>query len=120
MLHAPFRHSIYDGIEPFAVLRYSVFHPRRIAVTFSSFNQMIVNHLPEPFCQHLLADAVNVCLNGLEARTAVKNGGKDLNHPLAPQYVHCVVDRHHFTAKLLCILCHHLANDFVNVFHYFV
>ena len=74
MFHAPFRHSIYDGIEPFAVLRYSIFHTRRITVAFRAFYQMIVNHLPEPFCQLLLADAVNVCLNGLEARAAVKNG----------------------------------------------
>ena len=63
--------NLYDGIEPFAVLSYSVFHTRRIAVAFSSFYQMIVSHLSEPFCQHLLADAVNVCLNGLEARTAI-------------------------------------------------
>ena len=74
MLHAPFRHSIYDGIEPLAVLRYPVFHTRRIAVAFSSFYQMIVSHLSEPFCQHLLADTVNVCLNGLEARTTLENG----------------------------------------------
>ena len=92
MLLSPFRHLIDDGEEPLAVLRLTVFHPWRIAVALMTLYQAIVHHLPQPLRQHLLADTVNSLLNVLETSVAVEDSRQHLYRPLAPQYVHRVLD----------------------------
>ena len=52
MLLSPFRHLIDNGEEPLAVLRYTVFHPWRIAVALMALYQTVVHHLAQPLRQH--------------------------------------------------------------------